>query len=116
MLIGVSAALIGEEMTEKIFHWPHLLLATGLSYASADIQQAKARVAYHCAEFSASGPCANLNFPPTVPEATVGSTLIDMAKSIPALLIGLAVGGIIKLLWDSLRQKPKPPAPKAETL
>jgi hypothetical protein len=112
VIMGVSWALTGD--ISELLHSVHGFLVLVVAYASAEIQRDKARAAHHCAEFAISGPCVKLNLPPTVPKATVGSTLSDMAKMIPALLIGLAVGGIIKLLWDSLQQKPKPPAPEVK--
>jgi hypothetical protein len=114
MLAGASAALSWER-TKEVAHWLHILLAGGLSYASADLQQAKARAAHHCAEFALSGPCTKLNLPPTVPEATFGSSLTDMVKTAPALLIGAAVGGLIKLLLDWLKQRSSPPPSDAKT-
>jgi hypothetical protein len=100
-LIGFSEAMTWH-LSEEFLHWVHLILAGGIAYLAASHVAAQ-HAAQHCTRLIATGPCSHASYE-SVPTSGPSLNIGDLLKDVPILLVGLAVGGAIRLALDHRRE------------
>jgi hypothetical protein len=102
VLIGISEALTWH-LTEKVLHWVHVILAGAIAYSAASHEAAE-HAANRCTRLIENGPCLPHQAYEAVPTTVPGPDAVDILKELPPLLIGLLIGGAIRLALDNRRK------------